>query len=77
VGKSTGREASDAVYQVRRDGEGWIVQVDRAPGYTGVGEPSVVVDGTFFVKMTADERVDEILSHGRWIQSTTRPHGGP
>lgn len=67
---------ADAIYQVRRDGDGWIVQVDKAPGYTGVGEPSVVVDGTFFVKLGADEQVREILSDGRWIKSTTRPSGG-
>jgi hypothetical protein len=71
-----GFSLADAIYQVRRDGEGWIVQVDKAPGYTGVGEPSVVVDGTFFVKFGADEQVREILSHGRWIKSTTRPSGG-
>jgi hypothetical protein len=71
-----GFSLADAIYQVRRDGDGWIVQVDKAPGYTGVGEPSVVVDGTFFVKLGADEQVREILSHGRWIKSTTRPSGG-
>ena len=63
----------DAIYEVRRDGGGWVVQVDKAPGYTGVGDPSVVVDGTIFVKMTADEQVSENLNHLRWIKSTTRP----
>ncbi len=71
-----GFSLADALYQVRRDGDGWTVQVDKAPDYTGVGEPSVVVDGTFFVKLGADEKVREILSHGRWIKTTTRPTGG-
>jgi hypothetical protein len=71
-----GFSLADTIYQVRRDGDGWIVQVDTAPGYIGVGEPSVVVDGTFFVKLGADEQVREILSHARWIKSTTRPGGG-
>jgi hypothetical protein len=71
-----GVSLTDAIYQVRRDGDGWIVQVDKAPGYTGVGEPSVVVDGTFFVKLGADEQVGEILSHGRSVKPTTRPNGG-
>lgn len=71
-----GFSLADAIYQVRRDGDGWIVQVDKAPGYTGVGERSVVVDGTFFVKLGGDEQVREILSHGRWIKSTTRPSDG-
>lgn len=70
-----GFSLADAVYQVRRDGDGWIIQVDKAPGYTGTGEPSVVVDGTFFVSLGADEKVREILSHGRWIRSTTQPSG--
>lgn len=69
---ATGLSLADAIYQVRRDGEGWIVQVDKAPGYTGSGEPSIVVDGTFFVKLSPDEKVREILSHGRRIQFTTR-----
>jgi hypothetical protein len=67
----------DAIYQVRRDGDGWIVQVDKAPGYTGVGEPLVVVDGTYFVKFGADGQVREIVSHGRRIRSTPRPGGRP
>jgi hypothetical protein len=68
-----GFSLADAIYEVRRDDDGWIVQVDRAPGYTGVGEPSVVVDGTFFVKLDSDEQVREILSFGRRIKPTTRP----
>ena len=62
----------DAIYQVRRHGDGWIVTVDKVPGYAGEGEPLVVVDATFFVKLTADERVSEILSYGRWVRPTTR-----
>ena len=30
-----GFSLSDAIYQVRRDGDGWIVQVDKAPAYAG------------------------------------------
>ena len=73
VAIAEGLSLTDSIYEVRRDGDGWVVQVDQAPGYTGVGEPSVVLDGTFFVKLGADEKVREILSHGRWIKSTTRP----
>ena len=68
-----GLPLTDAIYQVRRDGDGWIVQVDQAPGYTRTGEPSVVVGGTFFVKLGADERVREILTHGRRIELAPRP----
>ena len=46
-----GFSLTDAIYQIRRDGGGWMVQVDQAPGYNGVGEPSVVADGTFFVRL--------------------------
>ena len=68
-----GFSLADAIYQVCRDGDGWIVQVDQAPGYTGSGEPSVVLHGTFFVKLSSDEQVREILSHGRMIEFATRP----
>ena len=71
-----GFSLADSIYQVSRDGDGWTVRVDKAPGYSGVGRPSVVVDGTVFVKLGPDEKVREILSHGRWIKSTTRPGGG-
>jgi hypothetical protein len=68
-----GFSLADAIYHVRRDGEGWVVQVDQAPGHTGSGEPSVVVDGTFFVKLRSDGQVGEILTFGRRIEFPTRP----
>lgn len=71
-----GFSLTDAIYQVRRDGDGWIVQVDKAPGYSGVGEPAVVVDATFFVKLDANEQVREISSYIHRIKSTTQPRGG-
>jgi hypothetical protein len=73
---SEGFSLVDAVYQVRPDGEGWIVQVDRAPGYNGTGELSVVIDATFFVKFDSTEKVTEILSHGRQVKPASRPADG-
>ena len=71
-----GFSLKDAYYQVRRYGDGWIVQVDKAPGYTGVGEPLGVIDATYFVLLGADEQVREIHSRGgRWIKSSTQPDG--
>jgi hypothetical protein len=67
----------DRIYSVRRDGSGWIVQVDLAPGYNGDGEPSVVVDGTFFVHINAEGSPTRLLSHGRDIQlapASSEPH---
>jgi hypothetical protein len=71
-----GLSLTNAIYQVRRDGEGWIVEVSDAPDYTGVGEPVVTLHRTFFVKLGADEQVHEIHTHARRITPTTRPSGG-
>ena len=58
----------DCIYSVRPDGSGWIVQVDRAPGYQGKGEPSVVVDATFFVHINADGRAVRLLSFSEDVE---------
>jgi hypothetical protein len=54
----------DCIYSVRPEGNGWIVIVDRAPGYKGEGEPSVVIDGTFFVHINAEGKATRLLSYG-------------
>jgi hypothetical protein len=70
-----GFNLTDAIYQVRRHEDGWIVEVAKAPGYTGVGEPGIVVDSWFFVRFGADERVRAIDSRGGSVQPATRPTG--
>jgi hypothetical protein len=70
---SEGRVLTDRIYQVRPFEDGWIVQADYAPGYDGVGEPSVVLDATSFVKINARGEATEISGY-RWrIDLTTRP----
>jgi hypothetical protein len=66
----------NAIYQVRRDGSGWLVQIGIAPEYKGIGDPNVVTDGGCVVKLTADGNAYEIISHGRWVKLTTRPAVG-
>jgi hypothetical protein len=73
---AAGYSLKDAIYGVRRDGDGWIVQIDYAPGYTGVGEPQITLDAGFWVKFGADEKVEEILSYGGRIKPATQPHDG-
>ena len=58
----------NCIYSVRRGGNGWVVQVDRASGYKGDGEPSIVVDDTFFVDIDAEGRPTRILSHGAVVE---------
>jgi hypothetical protein len=53
----------DCVYSVRREGSGWIVQVDRAPGFTGEGQPAVILCATFFIHIDAEKRPTRLLSH--------------
>ncbi|HZK81782.1 MAG TPA: hypothetical protein VFC46_11960 [Humisphaera sp.] len=65
----------DAIYQVRPDGDGWIVQVDRAPGYNGVGSPYVIIDATFFVKFNGDGEITEILDFMRKIKPRKQRSG--
>jgi hypothetical protein len=60
---AAGFSLTDAIYQVRRDGDGWIVEVDKAPGYRGDGKPSVIVDSGFFVKFNSKGAVSGILSN--------------
>jgi hypothetical protein len=71
-----GFSLKDSIYWVRTDGNGWIVQVDKAPGFTGIGEPSVVIDATFFVKISGDEQPVEISSYNHLINLVTRPVDG-
>ena len=66
-----GFSLKDAIYEVRPDGDGWVVQVDKAPGYHGSGELLFVVDATFFVKFNAEGAVTEILT------SAPRPPTAP
>jgi len=65
----------DAIYQVRPDGDGWIVQVDRAPGYNGVGPPMVVVDATFFVRFNGEGDIIEVLDFARRVRPTKKRLG--
>ncbi|HEX8525284.1 MAG TPA: hypothetical protein VF669_23735 [Tepidisphaeraceae bacterium] len=73
IGREQGYPLEDAVYQVRRDNGGFIVQVDRAPNYTGSGEPEVVVDGTFFVQFDQEEKPSTFMAFAKKIDLSTRP----
>ena len=66
-----GRSLTDAIYSVRPDWNGWAVRVDRAPGYTGTGEPRITCCASFFVMLTPDGRAREI--HGPGLRRTTLP----
>jgi hypothetical protein len=75
VAIAEGFRLTNRIYQVSRYEDGWIVKVDEAPGYTGFGEPGIVVDGTFFVRFGPDERVRAIDTSWGSVKPTTRPTG--
>jgi hypothetical protein len=65
----------DAVYSVRSDGSaGWVVQADQSPWCTESGNPSVVVDGTLFVKINNRGEVTEL--RGPHYRISRRPSRG-
>src|SRR5688572_7908029 len=66
-----GRSLSNAIYSVQQDGSGWVVQVDKSPGYTGTGEARITCCASFFVMLTSDGRPREILGPG--LRRTTLP----
>ncbi len=75
--QAEGRSLSDAIYSVRRDGIGWVVQVDRSPGYTGSGETRITCCASFFVRLTSDGRATEIFGPGlRQTKISTPPTRG-
>jgi hypothetical protein len=77
VGIAHGYRVRDTLFSVRRDGDGWIVQIDHAQGRDQSGQPMVVVGGTWFVRFGPDERALAIVSRRGVIDLTTRPTSGP
>jgi hypothetical protein len=65
-----GRSLERCIYSVRRDGGGWVVQIDRAPGYDGSGEPLIIEDATCFVHLDADKVPTRLLSFTEDIDLT-------
>jgi hypothetical protein len=63
------------IYQVRPDGDGWVVAAEFSPEYSGTGVVWVVGDAAYFVKFDAAEHVQEILSFGERVKPVTRPSG--
>lgn len=72
-----GWSLEDRIYSVRSHENGWTVTVDHAPNYTGKGEPSVTLDGSFFVEVNNDGDAIGITSFSGVIElsepAVTRP----